>query len=242
MSDEILHFGVNAGFIITFVALITNWINNWASSYYKRSEFFLNEIKSNFNNTINILSECENKNIKWHNAINSLISAVNLSRNLTNKAHKQIYCVWYVDTVFKIADILVSIDSFKYFYGIRDYGGLSSRELYSRCNRINVRTGADKGTLLECHRISLELLSFLCRFLSKSNYIKFQEMPKYDRKRFMLLSQPIDCSLLTIKEQDMYLLNATLIINYIQDFKMHMKQGDCAASGENEAQAGVQAA
>lgn len=130
----------------------------------KSSSFYLNNIKECLKEAVLFIEEGKNSNTKWHQAIRSLMIAVELSSRLTEDFHKEIYLNDFINTAFSIVNKISTIDSFKFFYGVADYITQDEISLYqisnpppsARLNRV-------------CPRVLPEALAYLSRFIDKAN-------------------------------------------------------------------------
>lgn len=149
--------------LITMIGLIKTWMKINSDNEEKSSLFYLEQIKSYFANATALLKESKNNNIKWHQAIESLKTGVSLGHFLKNKAHQNIYVVDYLDAAYCIIDVISSIDDLRFFYGISDYLGRDSLDLYQESNP----NSFDKAHF----RIAPEALWCLVRFIDKANRV-----------------------------------------------------------------------
>lgn len=125
----------------------------------KKSQFYLAQIKESFSKGISLLSESQNSNLKWHQAISHLKLADNLMIELQETPHKHICFYEYLNTGYFIQDVIDKIDDFRFYYGLPHYKTQNSEELYHKSTPMNV-----DGT---CTRIHPDELLSLCAFMNK---------------------------------------------------------------------------
>ena len=130
------------------------------------------------------------------------------------------YISKYIDTVYRIGNILNNIDSFKYFYGVSEYTKKNCEELFKMSNKIitfsrTVDECPNENDKIKSYRISLEYLSFLCRFLFKPNIEK--DKPSSHDEKYKHYSESISSNLLNEQEKNLYQTNYKVIIDYIHD-------------------------
>jgi hypothetical protein len=157
------------GVICSLVGLVITWIITWrmhlSVDRYKRSEFYLNQIKTYLANAVDLLQNGGNNNVQWHQATQLLKNVEHISKQLTELTHKHIYFTDYIDASYRIADILWKISDFKFYYGISDFEGKDSGSLY----RESMPKTLDKPH----YRIAPESLRYLCRVIDKATKASF---------------------------------------------------------------------
>jgi hypothetical protein len=194
--------------IVTSIALITTWYKNWKDKKYKNSEFYLNQIKNYFNNAVELIEEGGNNNIKWHNAIESLKTAVDLSKELTEKPHKHIFVMDYRDAGYKITNIIHLIESPNFFYGTDKHEKI--KEIKENENNLSYKTS----------RISPKKLTVLVRLLYRLDCSQASfERAKYGENQHTWENDFENFSQL-IKEENLSgeLRGSKVIVDYIRDF------------------------
>ncbi|HSW68537.1 MAG TPA: hypothetical protein VLI69_00040 [Gammaproteobacteria bacterium] len=201
------------GFVGT-LGLITTWVKNFRDGTYKRSLFYLDQIKSYFSQAISLLNEGKNNNIKWHQAIEALKTADDLSSLLTEKPHQRIYVNDFMNTAYHIIDIINNIDDFRFFYGISDFKTIASSILYQE----SCPPSLDKPTV----RIDPEILLCLCKFIDKagraSHDMNQNKITSYD----VFNSDYFNSSLKNNQSTSEFTkISMKVIFNYIKDFNLH---------------------
>ncbi len=150
--------------IVTAIGLLYTWLKNFRDNRYKRSQFYLEQIKDYLSRAVVLLSEGGNNNIKWHQAIECLKTADSLMDKLTDKSHQRICFADYFYTAYCIIDIVGKIDDFRFFYGILEYRNRDSKELYSESNPKDLKE--------KCLRIAPEALRTLCAYVCTNQDFK----------------------------------------------------------------------
>lgn len=97
----------------------------------KRSEFYISQIQKFFTSVLGYIKADDNSNIRWHQGIDCLITAERLSKKLTEIEHQVIYMTDLINLGYELVSILDSIDSYKFFYGLKDYKDREDSELYA---------------------------------------------------------------------------------------------------------------
>lgn len=155
-----------AGSMFTAAAFFYTAYRYLSDSIRKKSEFYLKQIKGYFKDAIRLISDPKNNNnVDWHLAVRFLKTATDLFLRLSERAHKEIYFTDYMDTAFRIFNVINKIDSYKFFYGVKSYLGKDDMDLYRESN--------PQGSLgyISCLRVSPESLHFLGGFIDKANRI-----------------------------------------------------------------------
>lgn len=193
--------------------LITTWFKNSWDGKYKRSLFYLDQIKSYFSQAIALLNEGKNNNIKWHQAIEALKTADDLSRLLTEEPHQRIYVNDFMNTAYHIIDIINNINDFRFFYGISDFKTVASSILYQK----NCPSSLDKPNV----RIDPEILLCLCKFIDKagraSHDLNQNKITSYDvfNSDYFKLSLTNNQSTTEFTK-----ISMKVIFDYIKDFNL----------------------
>ena len=156
--------------IFTLLGLGITWRKNSLDKRYTHSLFYLEQIKSYSSNVTSILSEENQDNVKWHQAIDFLKSVDDLKGTLTEKPHQQIYLTEYSNTAYTLCNIIKKIDDFRFFYGIPDYKNKESERLYQE--------STPKTFDKPCSRISEKMLLFLCIFIDKAERARYDSLEK----------------------------------------------------------------
>lgn len=203
----------------------------WRDSVFRRSETFLNEIINNFNNAINLISYQDNSNTKWHAATNSLRQSISLAKKLKINEHKEIYVMKYLDTLYKIVQVIMKIDHPDFFSGVTPYKeGSTLNQLriiceplvfaWSRSNPVNELLRLSKNRVV----VSCAQLCFLVRFLGKGEYFRKEKFTKIDQNLFEILSSQIDEDILTGEEIDKYAVDYPVLVEYIKIYIKYHKE------------------
>lgn len=207
---------------ITAIGLVLGIFKYFLDERDKKSLFYLQEIKSNFEKATRLITEGNNNNIVWHSAIHLLKAGQTLSRRLAKKHHQKIYMDYYIHTCYSLCQVVALIDSLKFFYGMPDYTNKEAAFLFQESfenNRINTFSHTyreppapedDKNCRI--FRICPQLLSYFIRFLVVCNKYEFRA----DKNYFF---NPIPEKEMSQQEASDYILSFRLIALYILDFQ-----------------------
>lgn len=145
---------INAGAaLFTAAAFMYNTYIFKSSSNEKCSEFYLKQIISNFNKALDLFSAEDNSNIRWHHAIDNLITGVNLSRKLNRTEHREIFVLDCRNIYYQIVMILGKIENCRFFIGVKNYQTISDAKFF------------DTLSFFPSPTTSPEYVSALCLFL-----------------------------------------------------------------------------
>lgn len=100
---------------ITAIGLMLGILKYFLDERDKKSLFYLQEIKSNFEKATCLITEGKNNNTAWHSAIHLLKAGKTLSRRLKKKHHRKIYMDYYIHTCYCLYQVIDLIDSLKFF-------------------------------------------------------------------------------------------------------------------------------
>lgn len=169
-NAEILFIASGSVFTASTIMYMASCYQNDAKE--KKSEFYLKQIQNYLKASIWITGINHNDNnishnIRWHRAINSFKAVELLREKLTEKSHIEIYLIDYLDTAYNLIEIISSIDSYQFFFGVTDYKKndgtfKSDYELYGEC----------QGPGLSTRSISPQSLYFLARFIDRASRVK----------------------------------------------------------------------
>jgi hypothetical protein len=121
-TDSIYFFFFKNNINWTAFAAITPMFIWFFTRVTKESEFYLRETEKFMEGSVTILKKAGNNCIEWHLAINSLKTAVKLSKKLTDRSHKYIFLMRYYNIAYEIVDILNKTgDDPRIYYGVQDY-------------------------------------------------------------------------------------------------------------------------
>lgn len=108
----------------------------------KKSKFYLRQIQKYLQDSMWIIAGNgqKNINIRWHQAINSFEAIEILQEKLTEKPHIEIYLTDYLNTAYSLINIITSIDSYKFFFGVNEYKDKSDDDLEKECQGLELFT------------------------------------------------------------------------------------------------------
>lgn len=189
------------------------------------SKFYLQQAKSYFKEALELLMKAKNNNVKWHQAAALLQNADDIKNQLTEQPHKNIYCLDYINTGYALIDIIKRIDDFRFFYGLPNYKGRTSEELYQESMSQDMKN---------ISRISPDSLACLYRFIDKAGKTSFDLNKnktalekEFDQEFFQ---KNVNCDSLNAAEYtelctgSFTSMSIPVLVEYIKDYKTHEKK------------------
>lgn len=113
-------FSAAGAFTATAAIFYGSYLNHQDKTR-QNSDFILNEVKNYLLTAVSSINERENSNIAWHKAINYLKQAEDLYDFLNEDIHKIVYVNNYIIAAYTLIDVINKIDSYKFFFGIKNY-------------------------------------------------------------------------------------------------------------------------
>lgn len=146
--------------LASIFGLLITWGKMWYDNKNKKSQLYLNQIKAYLQIAADLLLNGKNNNIKWHQAIQLLITVDTLTNQLEIDCHREICVMEYLNAGYKIIDILKQIKDFRFFYGIENY-------VEKNADLLHLETDEELMKKDITDRISPQLLLTFCGFIDK---------------------------------------------------------------------------